>query len=164
MYCISIISTKGGTGKTTLSANLGALMADCGYRILLIDADVQPSLSKYYPIHRYGDYGLTELLLNEQIDERIFSQTVYPNLDIVQSNNITSEIQLHLQSRVDRATLLRARMDLPLLCDNYDVVIIDTQGGTHLHLPVRIRGSHMSCRLPCPKHIGSCRKNPRPFH
>ena len=46
MYCISIISTKGGTGKTTLTANLGALMADCGYRILLIDADVQPSLSK----------------------------------------------------------------------------------------------------------------------
>ena len=128
MYCISIISTKGGTGKTTLTANLGALMADCGYRILLIDADVQPSLSKYYPIHRYGEHGLIELLLNDQIDERIFSQTVYPNLDIVLSNNITSEIQYHLQSRPDRAALLRARMDLPLLCENYDVVIIDTQG------------------------------------
>lgn len=27
---ITIVSTKGGVGKTTLSANLGGLLADCG--------------------------------------------------------------------------------------------------------------------------------------
>ena len=47
---ISIVSTKGGVGKTTLTANIAALLADFGFRVLMIDADVQPSLSKYYPL------------------------------------------------------------------------------------------------------------------
>jgi chromosome partitioning related protein ParA len=50
MIVISVISTKGGVGKTTLSANLGSILADFGYRVLLIDADIQPSLSKYFPL------------------------------------------------------------------------------------------------------------------
>ena len=50
MIGITVVSTKGGVGKTTLSANLGALLADLGVRVLLIDADVQPSLTRYYKI------------------------------------------------------------------------------------------------------------------
>ena len=50
MIKFTITSTKGGVGKTTLTANLGALLADMGLRVLLIDADVQPSLSKYFPL------------------------------------------------------------------------------------------------------------------
>ncbi len=46
MIRFAVISTKGGVGKTTRTANLGALLADLGLRVLLIDADVQPSLSK----------------------------------------------------------------------------------------------------------------------
>ena len=50
MIKFTVTSTKGGVGKTTLTANLGALLADMGLRVLLIDADVQPSLSKYFPL------------------------------------------------------------------------------------------------------------------
>ena len=45
---ISVVSTKGGVGKTTLTANLGGLLAALGLRVLAIDADKQASLSKYY--------------------------------------------------------------------------------------------------------------------
>jgi len=45
----AVVSTKGGVGKTTLTANLGALLADLGLRVLMIDADVPPALSKFYP-------------------------------------------------------------------------------------------------------------------
>ena len=48
MYVITVISTKGGVGKTSLTANLGALYADLGVRVLLMDTDPQASLSKYY--------------------------------------------------------------------------------------------------------------------
>ncbi len=44
---LAIVSTKGGVGKTTLTANLGALLADVGQRVLLVDADIQPTLSSY---------------------------------------------------------------------------------------------------------------------
>ena len=49
---IAVVSTKGGVGKTTLTANLSALSADLGFRVLMMDADVQPSLSKYFPLHK----------------------------------------------------------------------------------------------------------------
>ncbi|MCO4064126.1 ParA family protein, partial [Pseudomonas aeruginosa] len=35
----SIVSTKGGVGKSTTAANLGAFCADAGIRTLLIDLD-----------------------------------------------------------------------------------------------------------------------------
>jgi cellulose biosynthesis protein BcsQ len=44
---ISIVSTKGRVGKTTLTANLGSILADLGQRVLLIDDDLQPTLSSY---------------------------------------------------------------------------------------------------------------------
>ena len=39
MIKLALVSTKGGVGKTTLAANLGALLADMGLRVLLVDAD-----------------------------------------------------------------------------------------------------------------------------
>lgn len=45
MRVISIINYKGGVGKTTLTANLGAYLAQRGKRILLVDLDPQSSLT-----------------------------------------------------------------------------------------------------------------------
>ena len=42
MQVVSIISTKGGVGKTTTAANLGGFIADAGLRVLLLDLDVRP--------------------------------------------------------------------------------------------------------------------------
>lgn len=50
MQVVSIISTKGGVGKTTTAANLGGFAADTGLRVLLLDLDVQPTLSSYFTL------------------------------------------------------------------------------------------------------------------
>src|SRR6266511_3069898 len=42
---VSVINYKGGVGKTTLTANLGADLAARGRRVLLIDLDPQASLT-----------------------------------------------------------------------------------------------------------------------
>ena len=60
-YIATICSSKGGVGKTTLTANLGALLSDMGMRVLIIDADKQPSLSSYYPITERSSDGFTSL-------------------------------------------------------------------------------------------------------
>jgi chromosome partitioning related protein ParA len=52
MQVVSIISTKGGVGKTTTAANLGGFIADAGLRVLLLDLDVQPTLSSYFMLGR----------------------------------------------------------------------------------------------------------------
>ena len=63
MFVFGVVATKGGVGKTTVAANLGGLLADIGYRVLLIDADVQPSLSRYFALAHDADHGLTRMVM-----------------------------------------------------------------------------------------------------
>lgn len=58
MVIIAVVSTKGGIGKTTLTANLAAVLADMGFRVLMLDTDTQASLSKYYPLHYRAPNGM----------------------------------------------------------------------------------------------------------
>ncbi|HDK1042657.1 ParA family protein, partial [Escherichia coli] len=46
MNILPVVSTKGGEGKSTQSANLAGFLADAGLRTLLIDGDhAQPTAS-----------------------------------------------------------------------------------------------------------------------
>ena len=58
---IAFANQKGGSGKTTLSANIAVLWANSGYKVAVIDADAQQSLTywlnarkKYYGIEPTG--------------------------------------------------------------------------------------------------------------
>ena len=88
MQVVSIISTKGGVGKTTTAANLGGLVADAGLRVLLLDLDVQPTLSSYYELGHRAPGGIYELLaFNERDLGQLVSRTIITGLDLVLSND-----------------------------------------------------------------------------
>ena len=129
MIKFTIISTKGGVGKTTLTANLGGLLADIGLRVLLIDADVQPSLSKYYPLSGSKPAaGLTEVIVRGEVSAECISATLYQNLDIIVSDDPEGNLPHWLLNRIDRGFRLRMALNSPAVIDSYDCVLIDTQG------------------------------------
>ena len=75
---ISFSNQKGGSGKTTLSANLAVLWSNSGYKVAVIDADAQNSLTywlearkKYYGEDDIGitSYNFDVLNLKEEIKQ-----------------------------------------------------------------------------------------------
>jgi len=62
MKIISIITEKGGVGKTTTSIHLGASFAELGRKVLLVDFDEQRNLSKGYKIEKTFSYNVKNFL------------------------------------------------------------------------------------------------------
>jgi len=143
MQVVSIISTKGGVGKTTTAANLGGLLADAGLRVLLLDLDVQPTLSSYYELAHRASGGIYELLaFNERRVEELVSRTVVAGLDLIMSNDQRGELNTLLLHAADGR--LRLRHLLPTLTPHYDLVLIDTQGARSVLLEMAVLASDLA--------------------
>jgi ATPases involved in chromosome partitioning len=143
MQVVSIISTKGGVGKTTTAANLGGLAADAGLRVLLLDLDVQPTLSSYYELAHRAPGGIYELLaFNERDLDQLVSRTIIAGLDLVLSNDHRGELNTLLLHAPDGR--LRLRHLLPALNPLYDLVLIDTQGARSVLLEMAVLASDLA--------------------
>lgn len=121
---LTICSTKGGVGKTTLTANLGALLAHFGKRVLLVDADTQPALSTYYPMTRQATEGLTNLLTRADIVNTISTNNA--GCDLIYSDDQESQLQYWVMKTPDGRT--RLKHVLAQLKPQYDYILVDTQG------------------------------------
>ncbi|EPM49165.1 ParA family protein [Pseudomonas syringae] len=157
MYITSLLSTKGGVGKTTLAANIGGFCADAGLRVLLIDMDpVQPSLSSYYPMAQEVSGGIFDLIAHNLTDpERIISRTSIPNLSLILSNDPNNQlISLLLQAadgRLRLASLLKA------FEGQFDLILIDTQGARSVMLEMVVLASDLAVS-PLPPNMLSARE------
>jgi len=142
MRVASVVSTKGGVGKTTVTANLGGLLADAGLRVLLLDLDSQPTLSSYYALSQEADAGAYEFLaLNLTTPAQIVSKTVIAGLDLILSNDDQGRLSTLLLNAPD------GRLRLRNLLDNfrprYDLLLIDTQGARSVLLEMAILASDL---------------------
>ncbi|HFT8608904.1 TPA: AAA family ATPase [Pseudomonas aeruginosa] len=154
MQVVSIISTKGGVGKTTTAANLGGIAADAGLRVLLLDLDLQPTLSSYYQLAHRAPAGAYELLaFNEQRVEKLVSHSVIAGLDLVLSNDHRGELNSLLLHAPDGR--LRLRHLLPSLAPHYDLVLIDTQGARSVLLEMAILASDLALSPVTPEFLAA---------
>jgi chromosome partitioning protein len=89
--CIAFHSYKGGTGKTTISANFAALLAKKGYRVFLLDLDVYaPSLQTYFNEEKPKKWINDFLFGNAEVDDILVDLT--PTLDNYGNSNFSSSL------------------------------------------------------------------------
>ncbi|WP_029569400.1 ParA family protein [Pantoea ananatis] len=128
---IPVVSTKGGEGKSTQTANLGGFLADAGLKVLIIDGDhAQPTASSIFPLSYEAPCGLYELLMqtvNLSVVDNIISRTKIDNLHLIVSNDPRNLLPTYMLNVPDGRVRLRNALSAPLF-DDYDVILIDSQG------------------------------------
>ncbi|AZB02415.1 ParA family protein (plasmid) [Chryseobacterium joostei] len=115
MKIISIITEKGGVGKTTTSIHLGAAFSERGKKVLLIDFDEQRNLSKGYKIEKTFPYNIKNFM-DKTGDFRLTQRG--ENLYILSGSR---EISAEDYQRTD----LRERLNYLNSKFPFDLVIID---------------------------------------
>lgn len=116
---IAVANHKGGVGKTTTVASVGAILASKGKRTLLIDLDAQANL--------------TSCFLQQEPEQTIYNAMkgeielpithVRDNLDLVASSLDMAGVELDIVGRLSREYILRNL--LKPVADNYDYVLLD---------------------------------------
>lgn len=146
MLTVSVVATKGGVGKTTDAANLAGLLADFGYRVLLIDADIQPSLTRYFKLSFRAPHGLSKMVMSGALTPECISHVELPpdtftaataemnanggyiHLVCSDAKGSYSALQIWMSNQLDRLVRIRIALNNPAVQESYDVCIIDTQG------------------------------------
>jgi len=153
---ITVCSTKGGVGKTTVCANLGGMLAELGQSVLFIDADIQPTLSSYYPLTQRAEHGLTQLITKADATDAISQMQVGAHLcDVIVSDDPEGKLENFILHTPDGR--VRLKRVIEALSDNYDFILIDTQGAAGALQDVAVLAGDMLLS-PIPPEILSARE------
>lgn len=119
MKVVSVINYKGGVGKTTLTANLGAELAWRGKKVLLVDLDAQASLT--FSFFRPEEW-------KDKLSEALTIKTWFDSFDSGESVPLRDLVQT--PERVTRS--LRGHGKFDLICSHLGLINVDLELATKL--------------------------------
>lgn len=141
---ILVTSSNPAEGKTSITANLAAALANAGYRVLLVDADMRkPRLHTVFGAR--NDRGLTDVLVGQAAPEQVVQRTEQDRLQLIACgpmppnpsellNSARMQEVLQRASRmaefvvIDSAPVL-AVTDCAVLAPNVDGVLVVAEAG-----------------------------------
>lgn len=124
MRSIALLNQKGGVGKTTTTANLGACLAMLGKKVLLVDMDPQANLSVHLGIDINNlKYSVYNLIMGRCKPDEVLLKTDIQGLDIIPADIDLSGAEIELVGIVGRETVLKEYLGSVL--NKYDYVLFD---------------------------------------
>ncbi len=123
-HTFALAMQKGGVGKTTTALSLGAVLAERGRRVLLIDIDPQANLTQGLGIDPAAlEYSVYEVLLNPERGSAFATVPTAAGADLIPSSLDLAGAELELAGKVGRELLLRKA--LREARTRYDYILID---------------------------------------
>jgi chromosome partitioning protein len=121
---MAVANQKGGVGKTTTAVNLGACLADIGYRVLVVDLDPQGNASTGLGINIRDLHGsMYDVVLHDLPIEDCVEATSVRNLFCAPSSLDLAGAEIELVPAFSRE--MRLKKALQDVRDDYDFVLID---------------------------------------
>ena len=121
---IALANQKGGVGKTTTAVNLGACLAELGYRTLIIDLDPQGNASTGLGIDpRSIEQSMYDVLLHGVALEDCVEASSVRNLFVAPANLDLAGAEIELVPAFSRE--MRLRQAIQAVGDQFDYVLID---------------------------------------
>jgi chromosome partitioning protein len=120
----AVANQKGGVGKTTTAINLGACLADLGYRTLVVDLDPQGNATTGLGIDsRSLASSMYDVLLHDVPLEDCIEGSAVRNLFVAPASLDLAGAEIELVPAFSRE--LRLRRAIEGILDDYDFVLID---------------------------------------
>ena len=121
---IAVANQKGGVGKTTTAVNLGACLADIGYRVLVVDLDPQGNASTGLGINIRGlQASMYDVILNDVPLDDCIEATSVRGLFVAPASLDLAGAEIELVPAFSRE--MRVKTALAEVIDEYDFVLID---------------------------------------
>lgn len=140
-FVIVLADHKGGVTKTTSTANLGAMFAEAGRRVLLVDCDPQANLSETFgwsedlPSERLEDLLAHPEAAHRYTPPRALRDRIAPEvawrdrLRIIPATDELADIAAELRTTAGPEYRDRLREVLEPLRDRFDLILLDTPPG-----------------------------------
>jgi chromosome partitioning protein len=121
---VALANQKGGVGKTTTAVNAAVLLANHGYRVLLVDIDPQGNATSSLGVDKQGLAHTTYQVLVDGVPlARAVTATDRPQLDLVASTPELAGAEIELVEARQRERRLADA--LATVAERYHVVLID---------------------------------------
>jgi len=129
MKVVTIVSSKGGVGKTTLAANLASVLANLGRRIVVIDLDPQNALRLHLGVGLDSIDGISRTTLGGGT----LSQAMFDGIDgisVMPYGVLVEDDYRRFEAQLDQDAFWLSRALAQLGLGQDDIVIVDTPPGT----------------------------------
>lgn len=126
-YKYVVANQKGGVGKTTSVVNIASVMADWGFKVLIVDIDPQANSSTSLGIDaRELEISLYDVLVGAHTIHDAILHTRWPGLDILPSTPSLAGATVELNRMPARERAERLKVAFEALGDGYHYVFIDS--------------------------------------